>query len=99
MRVNFSDMPDYDLVQRLFDADTMSAKLIILGAPDDVFADSESEVERLYEQVVEMYGDDEEELARIRLSMPGIHILMKHIDKQESEYKVLNDHYRYGVHQ
>ena len=80
MRVNFSTMPDYDLVQELFRADVMSARMIIMGAPDDVCNAAEHEVEMLYERVGDVYGHDEEAIAAIRMSMPGIKILLKHLE-------------------
>lgn len=97
MRVNFSNMPDYDLVQQLFRADAMSAKMIILDAPDSVCADAEHEVERLYEQVADIYGHDEEAIAAVRMSMPGIHILMKYIDKQKDKKDYRDQPAQWGV--
>ncbi len=70
MRVDFSEMPEYNLMQEIWDLD------VWLGsgsyAPDDVFEDFMNDQDNLIDRLRGMIGDEDTKQFLMRLPGPGI---------------------------
>ena len=78
MRVDFSDMPEYDLMHEIWDID-VSLGNGVSHMPDDVFDMFMNDQDNMIERLHGMIGD--EDLQQFLMRLPGAGIMLKRLEE------------------
>ena len=76
-RVDFSEMPEHNLMQEIWDIDVFLGNGVS-HMPDDVFDDFMNEQDNLIERLRGMIGD--EDLKQFMMRLPGASIMLKRLE-------------------
>jgi len=81
MRIDFSEMRDYALIEALYDLDRYIASNTILGRAEHATFEAERELEMKLDELRDMFPEDCDYYP-ILWGMPGTRMVLDHLRKQ-----------------